>query len=288
MQPVNRPDPAPSRLRYRMQRLMLTPLFRVVLRVGLPMAAVLGAGGIYLADQERREAIITTIQDYRRSFEERPEFMVKLLAIDGASNSVSEDIRDILPLDFPVSSFDLDLDAMRATVTGLDAVQSASLRVRQGGVLQVDVTERVPVMVWRTQDGLELLDADGVLVGPLLARDKRPDLPLIAGAGADRNVAEALELVAAAGPLTTRLRGLVRVGERRWDVVLNRNQRILLPETDAVQALERVIAMHQAVDMLSRDLVTVDLRLSNRPTVRMTSVAVEELWRMKSLEFGEE
>ncbi|WP_084353379.1 cell division protein FtsQ/DivIB [Primorskyibacter flagellatus] len=271
-----------------MQRLMLTPLFRVVLRVGLPMAAVLGAGGIYLADQERREAIITTIQDYRRSFEERPEFMVKLLAIDGASNSVSEDIRDILPLDFPVSSFDLDLDAMRATVTGLDAVQSASLRVRQGGVLQVDVTERVPVMVWRTQDGLELLDADGVLVGPLLARDKRPDLPLIAGAGADRNVAEALELVAAAGPLTTRLRGLVRVGERRWDVVLNRNQRILLPETDAVQALERVIAMHQAVDMLSRDLVTVDLRLSNRPTVRMTSVAVEELWRMKSLEFGEE
>nr|WP_232825013.1 cell division protein FtsQ/DivIB [Primorskyibacter marinus] len=287
MQPVNRPDPAPSRMRYRMQRLMLTPLFRVVLRVGLPMAAVLGAGGIYLADQDRREAIITTIQDYRRSFEERPEFMVKLMAIDGASNSVSEDIRDILPLDFPVSSFDLDLDAMRATVTGLDAVQSASLRVRQGGVLQVDVTERVPVMVWRTQDGLELLDADGVLVGPLLAREKRPDLPLIAGPGANKNVAEAQELVAAAGPLTSRLRGLVRVGERRWDMVLNRNQRILLPETDAVQALERVIAMHQAVDMLSRDLVTVDLRLSNRPTVRMTSVGVEELWRMKSLEFGE-
>ncbi|WP_116599729.1 cell division protein FtsQ/DivIB [Primorskyibacter marinus] len=274
-------------MRYRMQRLMLTPLFRVVLRVGLPMAAVLGAGGIYLADQDRREAIITTIQDYRRSFEERPEFMVKLMAIDGASNSVSEDIRDILPLDFPVSSFDLDLDAMRATVTGLDAVQSASLRVRQGGVLQVDVTERVPVMVWRTQDGLELLDADGVLVGPLLAREKRPDLPLIAGPGANKNVAEAQELVAAAGPLTSRLRGLVRVGERRWDMVLNRNQRILLPETDAVQALERVIAMHQAVDMLSRDLVTVDLRLSNRPTVRMTSVGVEELWRMKSLEFGE-
>lgn len=288
MQPVNRPDPAPSRLRYRMQRLMLTPLFRVVLRVGLPIAAVLGAGGIYLADQDRREAIITTIQDYRRSFEERPEFMVKLMAIDGASNSVSEDIRDILPLDFPVSSFDLDLDVMRGTVTGLDAVQSASLRVRQGGVLQVDVTERVPVMVWRTPDGLELLDAEGVLVGPLLSRATRPDLPLIAGPGADKNVAEALELVAAAGPLTSRLRGLVRVGERRWDVVLNRHQRILLPDTGAVQALERVIAMHQAVDMLSRDLVTVDLRLENRPTVRMTSVAVEELWRIKSIEFGEE
>ena len=287
MQQVNRPDPAPSRLRYRMQRLMLTPLFRLVLRVGLPVAAVLGAGGIYFADQERREAVVTTIQDYRRSFEERPEFMVRLMAIDGASASVSEDIREILPIDFPVSSFDLELDAMRATVTGLDAVESASLRVRQGGVLQIDVTERVPVMVWRRPDGLELIDEAGVLVGPLAARNQRPDLPLIVGTGADKNVPEALDLVAAAGPLTARLRGLVRVGERRWDVVLNRDQRILLPEKGAVQALERVIAMHQAVDMLSRDLVTVDLRLSNRPTVRMTGEAVQELWRIKSIEFGD-
>ncbi|WP_435310901.1 cell division protein FtsQ/DivIB [Primorskyibacter sedentarius] len=287
MQQMNRPDPAPSRLHYRMQRLMLTPLFRVLLRVGLPVAAVAGAGAIYFADLDRREAFFATFHELRRSFEERPEFMVKLMAIDGASDSVAEDIREIVPIDFPVSSFDLDLDAMRDTVTGLDAVQSASLRVRQGGVLQIDVIERVPALVWRTASGLELLDKTGVQVGPLTSRSARPDLPLIAGAGANEHVAEALDLIAAAGPLAARMRGLVRVGERRWDVVLNRDQRILLPEAGAVQALERVIAMHQAVDMLSRDLVTVDLRLPGRPTVRMTDLAVQEMWRIKSIEFGE-
>ena len=39
---VNRPDPAPSRLKYRLERLMLTPMFRLALRVGIP--AVIGFG----------------------------------------------------------------------------------------------------------------------------------------------------------------------------------------------------------------------------------------------------
>jgi cell division protein FtsQ len=76
------------------------------------------------------------------------------------------------------------------------------------------------------------------------------------------------------------------MGERRWDVVLDRDQRILLPETEAVQALERVIAMDQAVDMLERDLVAVDLRLANRPTLRMTDGAVRELLRIRAIEAG--
>jgi len=114
-----------------------------------------------------------------------------------------------------------------------------------------------------------------------------PELPLIVGDGADLRVTEALDLVAAAEPLSTRLRGLVRMGERRWDVVLDRDQRVLLPETEAVQALERVIAMNQAVDMLERDLVAVDLRLPHRPTLRMTDGAVQELLRIRAIEAGE-
>ena len=98
---------------------------------------------------------------------------------------------------------------------------------------------------------------------------------------------EALDLIAAAEPLSARLRGLVRMGERRWDVVLDRDQRIMLPETEAVQALERVIAMDQAVDMLERDLVAVDLRLPHRPTLRMTGGAVQELLRIRAIEAGE-
>lgn len=283
-----RPDPAPSRLKYRMERLMLTPLFRLVLRFGLPCLLTFGIASWWLSVDDNRMKIIDTYADLRSQVESRPEFMVNMMVVDGASEIVSDGIRQMLPLDFPISSFDLNLEAMREVVVALDPVKSARLYVRQGNVLQVDVVERIPVVLWRNEQGLQLLDVEGVLVGPAFVRADWPELPLIVGDGADKNVIEALDLVAAAEPLSARLRGLVRMGERRWDVVLDREQRILLPEIEAVQALERVIAMDQAVDMLERDLVAVDLRLPNRPTLRMTDGAVQELIRIRAIEAGEQ
>ena len=282
-----RPDPAPSRLKYRMERLMLTPLFRLLLRFGVPCLVTFGAASWWLSVEGNRQMLFDTYADLRSQVESRPEFMVNMMAVDGASDLVADGIRQMLPLDFPISSFDLDLEAMRETVVSLDPVKSARLYVRQGNVLQVDVVERVPVVLWRNTQGLQLLDNEGVLVGPAFVRADWPELPLIVGDGANTQVVEALELVTAAEPLSSRFRGLVRMGERRWDVVLDRNQRILLPETDAVQALERVIAMDQAVDMLERDLRAVDLRLPNRPTLRMTNGAVQELLRIRAIEAGE-
>ena len=287
MQPVARHDPAPSRLNYRMQRLLLTPVFRLVLRVGLPFMVTFGGATLWFANQDNRDAFNLMVHDLRATVEQRPEFMVKVMAIDGASASVAEDIREILPIDFPVSSFDLDLAQLRETISGLDAVKTASVRVRSGGVLQVDVQERRPVVIWRSRDGLELIDETGVLVAPAASRLDWPDLPVIAGDGAHRAVSEALALLEVARPLAARLRGLERMGERRWDVVLDRDQRILLPEDGAVPALERVIALDQALDLLARDVAAVDLRLPGRPTLRMTEHAVTELRRIRAIEAGE-
>ncbi|KMK67887.1 cell division septal protein [Puniceibacterium sp. IMCC21224] len=287
MQQMTRSDPAPSRLRYRIQRLMLTPLFRVFLRVGLPFAVTFGGASLWFSMPDNRDAFLDLIIEARSAVEQRPEFMVKLMAIDGASDGVAADIRTILPVGFPVSSFGLDLDVMRDQVVALDAVESARLRIRQGGVLQVDVDERLPVVLWRGPEGLQLLDSSGVKVGPVQARTDFPALPLIVGRGASKNVPEALELLAAAEPLWSRMRGLVRVGGRRWDLVLDRDQRILLPEEDPVRALERAMALDHAVDMLDRDLLSVDLRLPQRPTLRLTNNAQQELWRIKAIEVGE-
>ena len=97
---------------------------------------------------------------------------------------------------------------------------------------------------------------------------------------------EALDILAAASPIEDRIRGLVRVGARRWDVVLDRGQRVMLPETGAVRAMERVIAMDKAEEMLARDLVTVDLRQSDRPTLRMSDGAFEQYKQIKIIEAG--
>ena len=50
-------DPAPSRIAYRMNRLMLTPGFRVFLRYGLPVLVVLTVFAAWYSDETRRDKI---------------------------------------------------------------------------------------------------------------------------------------------------------------------------------------------------------------------------------------
>lgn len=279
-----RKDPAPSKWAYRVQRWMLTPYVRSLVFKGIPTLVVLGSAALWLSHEPNRQAVIGQLTHLREEFEARPEFRVSLARVEGASDDLAEAVRAKLALPLPMSSFDIDLDAARDRIEALDAVKKADLRVRSGGVLQVLITERVPVAVWRTEDGLTLVDETGHRVAGLLARADRADLPLIAGEGADTATPEALELIAAAGPLTPRIRGLVRMGERRWDIVLDRNQRILLPEKNPVQALERLLALDHAQDLMNRDILTVDLRSDHRPTLRLTPNALAEIRRAQGLE----
>lgn len=282
--PHLRRDPAPTKWAYRMQRLWLTPVFRVLFRFGLPTVVVALTAGVVLMDEGRRDAIAGGIAGLRETFQNRPEFMVGLVSVEGASTELADAVRARLNISLPQSSFDIDLDAARLRIQELDAVAQADLMVRAGGVLQVAITERVPVVLWRTEEGIEMLDATGHRVASLISRSDRPDLPLIAGEGADAATVEAMALLAAAKPIEDRLRGLVRIGDRRWDLILDRNQRILLPETKPVAAIERLIALHQANDLLGRDIFAVDLRTEHRPVLRLAPYAFNQLRQTQGID----
>lgn len=269
-----RRDPAPSRWAYRMQRLWLTPGWWFFLRYGVPVIVLALMVALVVGPKTHRDAALIAYENLKSKFVERPEFLVTHLAIEGAAPELADAVRVRLGLTLPASSFDLDLVGLRAKAEELDAIQSADLMIRPGGVLEVNLTERVPVAVWRSPKGLSLIDATGHRVAGLESRVDRDDLPLLAGLGADLAVTEALALVDAAGPAAPRLRGLVRMGQRRWDIVLDRDQRVLLPEMDPVAALDRLMAMNQSQDILARDLAAIDLRNGQKPVLRLTQSAM--------------
>ena len=274
-------DPAPSRWSYKLLRIMLSPFLRRLVFYGLPVFLLVVVAAINLADENRRDKLRAAYHDIYRSVIERPEFMLTLMAIIGASDEVMQDIREVLAVDFPVSYFALDLDNMQRLVAGLDSVQHAELRVRSGGVLEVVVTERMPEYLWRRDTGLEVLDATGAYIKSIGSRMDYPRLPLIAGEGADLQIMQVEELLKAAEPLENRLRGLVFVGERRWDVVLDKGQTLMLPEEGAAITLERIIALDDADELLARNIETVDFRIMNRPTLHLRKGAMEELKEIK-------
>ncbi len=272
-----RRDPAPSRWAYRMHRLWLTPLFRVTMRVGMPAFFLTLALGIYLSDPVRRDSFAGVMAAAKDKVTERPMFMVNLLSIDGASPELADAVRQKLDLRLPQSSLALDLDAVRVQAEKLDAVARAVVRLGAGNVLQVGITERQPAWVWRTGQGLMLLDADGHRIAGLATRADRADLPLVAGDGADAAVKEATGILQAASPLSGRIRGLIRISDRRWNLILDRDQTILLPAEGPVAAVEGLLALDKAEKILARDLVAVDLRNPQRPVLRLAQTALDAL-----------
>ncbi|MFT6537367.1 MAG: cell division protein FtsQ [Loktanella salsilacus] len=274
--PRTRPvrDPAPSKWGYRWQRWMLTPGVRTGLRLGVP-TLVIGLIGTAWFSNDANLAVVTDRYDQiKAAIQHRPEFMVTGLAITGADEELASQVAELVSVEFPVSSFDLELEAMRAKVAALDAVSDVYVRVGDAGALEIGITPRQPVALWRTAEGLRMLDDNGVFSGDVAGRAERRDLPLIAGDGAKEHMTEALALFRTAAPIATRVRGLVRIGDRRWDMVLDRGQRIQLPGEGAEAALARVIALEDTQDLLARDVILVDMRNENRPTVRLQQDAV--------------
>ncbi|MFZ8879833.1 MAG: cell division protein FtsQ, partial [Paracoccaceae bacterium] len=56
-------------------------------------------------------------------------------------------------------------------------------------------------------------------------------------------------------------------------------QRIMLPAEGAVQALEKVLILNDTQELLDRAISVVDMRLSERPTLRLADGASSMLLR---------
>lgn len=286
MRPLKR-DPAPSMLRYRLGRLWLTPGFQRAIRIG-PIVLALILGTAYLVtNQGARTALTESYASLRDSIVNREEFRVSKVQVRGASLDLQSAVVTIAADRLPSSSLDLDVAQLRDKVETLPAVAKASVRIGPGGVLQIDVTERIPVLVWRYAGAIHVLDQNGAKLGTLDHRADRPDLPLVLGHGADAHVQEALDLLIAAGPVADRVRGLQRMANRRWNLILDRDQTILLPVDKPRAALRRVMGLHQADDILNRDISVVDMRNGNRPVLRLGDVARSELTRLRAMENGD-
>jgi cell division protein FtsQ len=282
-------SPGPSRLAYRISRAWKKAWVRRSVLLLVPVACVsaiawqiVTSPGLRDAFTERKAAMIAELS-------ERPEFAVREVRVNGASEELTREIQELVALSPGMSSLTMDVAAIQAQVSQLGAVRSAQVTLSSAGVLEVAVTERVAVALWRdVEDQLWLVDVEGASIAPAMTRQGYPNLPVVLGEAAPQAMEEALRLFNSVPDLQPRVRAMVRVGGRRWDIALDRDLTIMLPETGPLAALDRVIAWHLGEDLLDRDLAAIDMRLPERPTLRMTEEGVQKLRLRNAADGGRE
>lgn len=199
---------------------------------------------------------------------------IDAVRISGQSETSEVEVLDRLGLGEHASIVTLDVGEARERIQELPWVERATLRKVYPDTLRITIEERKPFALWQRGPVTTIIDADGKVIAPY--RDERyGSLPRLVGVGANERVHEALDLMKPFPAIAAKLRGAVLVSERRWNLVLADGVTILLPQEKPEHALSRLAAADAETELLSRDLVSVDLRLDDRLYVRLTPEAMK-------------
>ena len=160
-----------------------------------------------------------------------------------------------------------DAFAARNRLQDLEWIESATVSRRLPGTIYVRVSEYRPIAVWQHDGRFALIDEAGDLI-PARTADLIDTLPLVVGEGAPRHTAELLDTLSAFPDVARRMKAAVRVSERRWDLHLDQNIEVRLPEDSLASALGRLSDLNSKQALFERDVKAVDLRLPDRLILR--------------------
>jgi cell division protein FtsQ len=264
-QPAERPTPAkaPPRAR-RPSRLMrrLQPL-------GFAAAAiVVGLGGsAWLLHSGLADHALTLGGTRITALGARIGLEVRSVEVEGRRRASAPAVLAALGVARGSAILAVDPAQARERLAALPWIRSASVERLLPDTIRIRLVERQPLAFWQRQGRLSLIDRDGIVV-PTEELGAFGNLVVLVGDDAPAHGAALLDLLATEPGLANRVAGAVRVGGRRWDLRFDNGIDVKMPEDDATDAWHRLAEMEKSNGVLERDLLTIDLRLSDRIAVR--------------------
>jgi cell division protein FtsQ len=200
-------------------------------------------------------------------------FAIEDVKVVGNKETSEIDVLGALGLDGETSLVGLSAADAQKAVAGLPWVETVDVFKVYPNTIQISIRERTALAVWQNGDQLSVIDADGRMIVPF-SGGRSASLPVVIGAGADKQAKLLLTQMAAFPQIAAEVKAYQRVGDRRWDLVLKNGVSLMLPETRIDEALTDIANMDSKAGLLSRDIASVDMRLTDRVVVRLTPEAM--------------
>lgn len=192
---------------------------------------------------------------------------------EGRIRTSLEDINKTLQLSQGMPILDINLHEKQQALLQLPWVKSAVIERHLPATLSIRIEEKSPIALWQNKGLYFPLDEQG---NPI--QDNKThlsDLILVVGSDAPEHTLNLIETLNKFDDIRIKVRSAVRVGNRRWNLLLNDAQNgleILLPETAIETALTRLQQADKEEGILKKDLQRIDLRQPERLVVRPKEV----------------
>jgi cell division protein FtsQ len=260
----------------RLARRWMTPILEFHSPRGAGSAAaialILASAGYGAVKGGHAPGIVATVQDLCDQTANGVGLRIAEIALAGEHQVSREDILSLAGITGRSSLLFLDAGRARARLMTNPWIARASVLKLYPDRLRIGIKERKAFALWQNQGRVSLIAADGTVLETYVPQ-RFAGLPLVVGEGAEYAAAEFLSVLARYPDIAGRLEASVLVAQRRWTLHLKDGIEVLLPEADPERGLKTLVDLAQNNKLLTRDIVAVDLRLTDRVTVRLSEAA---------------
>jgi cell division protein FtsQ len=216
--------------------------------------------------------IAAEIQDVCDTAANSVGFRISKIALAGEHEVSREDILSLAGVTGRSSLLFLDAAQARLRLLTNPWIAQAAVLKLYPNRLRIEIKEREAFALWQKDGRVNLIAADGTVLETYVP-ERFTSLPLVVGDGAEHAAQDILDLLKRFPTFAKSVDASVLVAQRRWNLHLKNGPEVLLPEREPAHALALLVDLALTKKLLSRDIVTVDLRLSDRVTVRQSDAA---------------
>ncbi len=179
--------------------------------------------------------------------------------IEGQHNIQTEEIAATLNADVGTPLLAIPLEHIREVLLKNDWVKDATIERRFPNTIYINIAEREPIAIWQQNKKLYLVDDEGNVITPDDIT-KFTGLLHVIGSDAPLHASNLIEFVSADEELKKHIVSAVRYGERRWNLILDQDIIIKMPENGFAIAYEYLSKLNQSNKLFDQNYKIIDLR----------------------------
>lgn len=192
--------------------------------------------------------------------------------VTGRGETPASDVLAALAIEKGQPTLDFDPRVARQELETLPWVRVARVERRFPSTVFVSLTEREPIGILQRDGHQSLVDETGTVL-TTAHLERWSDLPVMVGEGAPQAASPLIRALAVYPDTYWRVRAMVYISQRRWDLLLDHDVTVHLPEEDVESALARLDRVQKERKVLDGLVKTVDLRLPDRMTLEPVAAA---------------
>lgn len=164
-------------------------------------------------------------------------------------------------------TFNTSCEEVRANLEKIDWVKKSIVCRTLPSKYEIFIEERIPIAYWQTKDALLFIDQDGKVLPTHSIKDLH-SMPIATGEGAPSAMPAFLAVLKQYPLIAQQVVFCHYIGNRRWDIQINRGLIIKLPESDIEKALKLLLRLGSKDGYFADDISVIDLRIPERIILR--------------------